>query len=63
VREAARECRDWADAMVVCGFAFDPQVGETTMNLGRLVVLKARMNQADRVETPSQRIPTRRGLR
>ncbi len=45
VREAARECRDWADALVVCGFAFDPQVGETTMNLGRLVVLKARMNQ------------------
>ena len=45
VREAARECRDWADAMVVCGFAFDPQVGDSTMNLGRLVVLKARMNQ------------------
>jgi adenine-specific DNA-methyltransferase len=45
VREAARECRDWADAMVVCGFAFDPQVGDTTMNLGRLMVLKARMNQ------------------
>jgi adenine-specific DNA-methyltransferase len=45
VREAARECRDWADAMLVCGFAFDPQVGETTMNLGRLVVLKARMSQ------------------
>jgi adenine-specific DNA-methyltransferase len=45
VREAARECRDWADAMVVRGFAFDPQVGETTMNLGRLVVLKARMSQ------------------
>lgn len=45
VREAARECRDWADAMVVCGFAFDPQVGDSTMNLGRLVVLKARMSQ------------------
>jgi adenine-specific DNA-methyltransferase len=45
VREAARECRDWGDAMVVCGFAFDPQVGDSTMNLGRLVVLKARMNQ------------------
>jgi len=45
VREAARECRDWADALVVCGFAFDPQVGETTMNLGRLTVLKARMSQ------------------
>ncbi len=45
VREAARECRDWADALVICGFAFDPLVGETTMNLGRLVVLKARMSQ------------------
>ena len=45
VREAARECRDWADAVVICGFAFDPQVGETTMNLGRLTVLKARMSQ------------------
>ena len=45
VHEAARECRDWADALIVCGFAFDPQVGETTMNLGRLVVLKARMSQ------------------
>ena len=45
VREAARECRDWADAMVVCGFAFDPHVGGSTMNFGRLVVLKARMNQ------------------
>ncbi len=45
VREAARECRDWADALVVCGFAFDPQVGETTINLGRLIVLKARMSQ------------------
>ena len=45
VREAARECRDWADAVVVCGFAFDPQVGDSTMNLGRLVVLKARMSQ------------------
>lgn len=45
VREAARECRDWADAMVICGFAFDPQVGDSTMNLGRLVVLKARMSQ------------------
>ena len=45
VREAARECRDWADALVICGFAFDPLVGETTMNLGRLIVLKARMSQ------------------
>jgi cyclophilin family peptidyl-prolyl cis-trans isomerase len=26
-------------------FAFDPQVGDSTMNLGRLVVLKARLSQ------------------
>jgi hypothetical protein len=45
VREAARACRDWADTLVFCGFAFDPQVGETTMNLGRLTVLKTRMSQ------------------
>ena len=45
VRQAVRECRDWADALVVCGFAFDPQVGESTMNFGRLTVLKARMSQ------------------
>jgi adenine-specific DNA-methyltransferase len=45
VREAARACRDWADALIVCGFAFDPLVGETTMNLGRLVVLKTRLSQ------------------
>ena len=45
MREAARECRDWADTLVFCGFAFDPQVGETTMNLGRLTVLKTRMSQ------------------
>jgi len=30
---------------MVCGFAFDPQVGESTMNFGRLTVLKARMGQ------------------
>ena len=45
VRQAVRECRDWADALVVCGFAFDPQVGDSTMNFGRLTVLKARMSQ------------------
>jgi adenine-specific DNA-methyltransferase len=45
VRQAVRDCRDWADALVVCGFAFDPQIGESTMNFGRLTVLKARMSQ------------------
>ena len=45
MREAAREARDMFDTLVVCGFAFDPHVGEGTMALGRLTVLKARMNQ------------------
>lgn len=45
VREAAREAKDLFDVLVVCGFAFEPHVGDETMSLGRLVVLKARMNQ------------------
>ncbi len=45
VLDAAREARDLFDVLVVCGFAFDPHVGEGTMSLGRLTVLKARMNQ------------------
>ncbi|MBV8092219.1 MAG: hypothetical protein JO110_03090 [Acetobacteraceae bacterium] len=45
VREAAREARDLFDTLVICAFAFDPHVGEGTMNLGRLTVLKARMSQ------------------
>ncbi|MFQ5763562.1 MAG: DNA methyltransferase [Rhodospirillales bacterium] len=45
VREAAREAVDLFDTLVVCGFAFEPQVGEDTMSLGRLTVLKAHMNQ------------------
>ena len=44
VREAARECRDWADAVVVCGFAFDPHVSEEAKRNGRLTVLVTRMN-------------------
>jgi adenine-specific DNA-methyltransferase len=45
VMRAAREARDVFDVLVVCGFAFDPHVGSETMNLGRLTVLKARMNE------------------
>ena len=45
VRQAAREAVDIFDVLVVCGFAFDPHVGDDTMSLGRLTVLKARMNQ------------------
>src|SRR5262249_3876356 len=45
VRDAAREARDLFDVLVVCGFAFEPHVSDDTMSLGRLVVLKVRMNQ------------------
>jgi adenine-specific DNA-methyltransferase len=45
VRQAAREAADMFDILVVCGFAFDPHVGEDTINVGRLQILKARMNQ------------------
>jgi adenine-specific DNA-methyltransferase len=45
VMRAAREARDMFDVLVVCGFAFDAHVGSETMNLGRLTVLKARMNE------------------
>jgi adenine-specific DNA-methyltransferase len=45
VMRAAREARDMFDVLVVCGFAFDAHVGSETMNLGRLTVMKARMNE------------------
>jgi adenine-specific DNA-methyltransferase len=44
VREAAKEAVKLADLLVVCGFAFDPLVGEEASSLGRLTVLRARMN-------------------
>jgi len=44
VREAAKEAVKIADLLVVCGFAFEPLVGEETGHLGRLTILKARMN-------------------
>ena len=33
------------DTLVVCGFAFEAQVGQETQKLGKLTVLKARMSQ------------------
>ncbi len=45
VRRAAREAADLFDTLVVCGFAFAPEVDETRLNFGTLTVLKARMNQ------------------
>jgi adenine-specific DNA-methyltransferase len=44
IREAAKEAVKIADLLVVCGFAFEPLVGEETGHLGRLTLLKARMN-------------------
>lgn len=44
LREAAKEAVKFADLLVVCGFAFEPIVGEETTHLGRLTILKARMN-------------------
>jgi adenine-specific DNA-methyltransferase len=45
VRDAAREAVEMFDTLVICGFAFEPQVNEESFTrLGRLNVLKARMN-------------------
>jgi adenine-specific DNA-methyltransferase len=44
VRDAAKEAVKFADLLIVCGFAFDPHVGEESDQLGRLTILKARMN-------------------
>ncbi len=45
VRRAAREAADLFDTLIVCGFAFAPEVDDTRLNVGGLTVLKARMNQ------------------
>lgn len=45
VRRAAREAADLYDTLIVCGFAFAPEVDESRLNFGSLTVLKARMNQ------------------
>jgi adenine-specific DNA-methyltransferase len=45
VRRAAKEAADLYDTLIVCGFAFAPEVDETRLNFGSLTVLKARMNQ------------------
>ena len=43
VREAAKEAVKFADTLVVCGFAFDAHAQDVN-ELGRLTVLKAKMN-------------------
>ena len=45
VKKAARETADLYDTLIICGFAFAPEVDETRLNFGSLTVLKARMNQ------------------
>ena len=45
VRTAAKEAADLFDTLIVCGFAFAPEVDDTRLNFGQLTVLKARMNQ------------------
>jgi adenine-specific DNA-methyltransferase len=44
VREAAKEAIRFADLLVVCGFAFEAHVGEESGQLGRLTIVKAKMN-------------------
>jgi adenine-specific DNA-methyltransferase len=43
VREAAKEAADWADLLIVCGYAFDARAEEMSA-IGRLPVVYARMN-------------------
>jgi adenine-specific DNA-methyltransferase len=45
VRRAAREGADLFDTLIVCGFAFAPEVDDSRLHFGALTVLKARMNQ------------------
>jgi adenine-specific DNA-methyltransferase len=45
VRRAAREAADLFDMLIICGFAFAPEVDDSRLNFGGLTVLKARMNQ------------------
>ena len=45
VRRAARDAADLFDTLIICGFAFAPEVDDTRLNFGALTVLRARMNQ------------------
>lgn len=46
VKEAAKEAVQGIgfDLLIICGFAFDPHVGEEIKRYGKLIVLPARMN-------------------
>lgn len=41
VRRAAREAVDMFDMLIICGFAFAPEVDDTRLNFGNLTVLKS----------------------
>lgn len=45
VKNAAREAMHAFDSLIVCGFAFAPEVDDSRLHFGELTVLKARMNQ------------------
>ena len=45
VKGAAREAATLFDTLIICGFAFAPEVDDTRLSLGNLTILKARMNQ------------------
>ncbi|WP_372424170.1 site-specific DNA-methyltransferase [Salinarimonas chemoclinalis] len=45
VKNAAREAMHAFDTLIVCGFAFAPEVDDSRLHFGELTVLKARMNQ------------------
>jgi len=44
IREAAKEAIRFADLLVVCGFAFEAYTEEESKPLGRLTIVKAKMN-------------------
>jgi adenine-specific DNA-methyltransferase len=44
-----REAVDMFDMLIVCGFAFAPEVDDPRLNFGNLTVLKARINQDPRM--------------
>ena len=53
--QAAKEAADYFDILVVLGFAFEAHADEDVLNIGRLPVLRARMNNdlhmADRLKS------------
>ena len=53
--QAAREAADYFDILIVLGFAFEAHADEDLLNIGRLPVLRARMNNdlhmADRLKS------------